>query len=177
MPEKSQSLVEFAITLPLFLLLLALLIEAGFLFHDYHELEQTTYSIARFAAKGTELHLNQPDSTYDVAKGLGVTAATHSMRVAYVTLTDINTTSVIDYTQVMTYGVPTQFPDVNLATQHQSYIDYTLESGKYVRMSPATWVVVDLVYYRPWVFVPLNDVTRLHSSAVFRVAYVRDWWR
>ena len=60
--QKGQSLVEFALVLPLFLILIFGLIYSGMLFHDYTSLSNTARSAAREAA------ITENDSDYTTIK-------------------------------------------------------------------------------------------------------------
>ena len=64
--QKGQSLVEFALVVPLFLLLIFGLIYSGMLFHDYTSLSNIARSAAREAAITTAQALNEIMTTlYD----------------------------------------------------------------------------------------------------------------
>ncbi len=61
--SKGQSLVEFALILPLFLFLIFAIIYAGMLFHDYSALSSIARSAAREAAIMTEVPV-APETHY-----------------------------------------------------------------------------------------------------------------
>jgi len=61
--SKGQSLVEFALILPLFLFLVFAIIYAGMLFHDYSSLSSIARSAAREAAIMTEVPV-APETHY-----------------------------------------------------------------------------------------------------------------
>jgi Flp pilus assembly protein TadG len=62
--ENGQSLIEFAVLFPVFLLMLAGIVEFGFIFRTSHTLQQATREGARYAITLEDLTVN--DSRVDV---------------------------------------------------------------------------------------------------------------
>jgi Flp pilus assembly protein TadG len=93
--DKGTALVEFAIVLPLFILILIGTVEFGIVLHDYLILQNASREGARSAAVGiTEpaieqrvrdfaFQLNNPNLTIEVTNAQGVRGSTVTVRATY----------------------------------------------------------------------------------------------
>jgi len=93
--EKGTALVEFAIVLPIFILILIGTVEFGIVLHDYLILQNASREGARSAAVGISepaieqrvrdfaFQLNNPNLTIEVINAQGVRGSTVTVRASY----------------------------------------------------------------------------------------------
>jgi hypothetical protein len=173
--ERGQALVEFALFLPILLLILTMLVETGFLLHAVAELDaqtRQTRELARQAAKGYDYYEEQTsveDSlVFRDAHAIGMTEMC-SIRITYVELVLENGVVRADsaLTTVLGEGIPA--PDVDVfAGEQQKIVD---EFGEF-DFKETTWVIVDTMrLYTPVIWLDVWPETRLRGRSVFRVTY------
>jgi hypothetical protein len=151
-----QSLVEFALVLPVLIFLLLVLVEVGFLIWDVHTLEGWTREIARQAGKGSDYYndkIGEADSiAYHIAEHHGLTVDNSALRIVYVVVGEDDETAVlIETTQVnrgRTDEATFDAPDIDLlVTSHQVVVNlYAALQDEHT--PPMIMVFVDVKYWR-----------------------------
>lgn len=180
--KKGQSLVEFALLLPILLLILLALFELGLLFQDHMILNDQVRELGRYAAKGHDYHgpdpIDENCSLFDVAQNLGLSDDNSAVRVTYITIGLENDLALVIGRQSAARGLVDQamFAPVDateMVQGHQRILEcYYEDKCPYPR--DVTWAIIDLARWHK-TFTPLTKepVFKISVQAVFRVAHLR----
>jgi hypothetical protein len=168
MTKKGQALVEFALFLPIIIILFMLLVEAAFCLHSYAELVAKTREISRYAGKGYDFFGGtttvETSSVFTKTREL-MGAKPYSLRVTYVTIEAGEITEVI--TDLI--GGESSMPSATA-----QLIEEQAAAAKALDKPPPTgkaiWAVVDAVQdYEPVFWMDLWPARELKARSVFRV--------
>lgn len=174
--QSGQALVEFALLLPIFLVMLLGMAELTFAIHEYMILQNHSRELGRFAGKGIDFKRGELDENSYLlvnARAIGFTENSKALRIAYVTIGNKDGDAIVTKFTITNVGFVDSagFDEILLDSMVASHQAMLLRDPN---TNAITWAIVDTaVWHEPVTRFFGSKPLVLKSDATFRVATIR----